>query len=38
MWTFFHRHRLSVGFADPDDVVSDHDVAFEDGLRGVLGN
>ena len=38
MWTFFHRHRLSVGFADPDDVVTDHDLAFQDGLRGVLDN
>ena len=35
MWTFFHRHRLVVGFADPDDIVTDHDLAFQDGMRGV---
>src|SRR6476661_1198746 len=34
MWTFFHRHRLWVGFADPDDIIVDHDLAWERGLRG----
>lgn len=36
MWTFFHRHRMVVGFADTDNMVTDHALAWEDGLRGVL--
>ena len=36
MWTFFHRHRLWVGFADPDDIFVDHDLAWERGLRGAV--
>ena len=32
LWTFFQRHRLPLGLADPDDVVVDSDLAFDRNL------
>lgn len=38
MWTFFRRHRLGHGVAEPQDLLPDHDVSWDPDFRRVLEN